>query len=154
MAAPLLQSAADPYFLSTLFMKPRSRLIIGWVAAVPVILMNLMATVFKFVPVEPGSEMEAMAMKLGTHGIEKYLGILEGIILLLFIIPRTSTVGFVLMTGYLGGALATIITHGGPLAEQLPLYVVFVFLAISGYFRNPELVSRLLKWPTVAPTQA
>jgi hypothetical protein len=88
-----------------------------------------------------------MMQKLGVGGLEHGLGVLEIIIIVLFLIPRTSTVGFILMVGYLAGALATNLTHGFTFAEAAPLYVLLLLLTISGYFRNPELVSRLMGKP-------
>ncbi len=83
--------------------------------------------------------------KLGiTPGMEHVLGVLELIIIALFLIPWTSTVGFVLITGYLGGAFATNLTHGFQSAgDIIPFIVIFALLTISGWLRNPELVTRL-----------
>lgn len=47
----------------------------------------------------------------------------------------------------IGGALATNLTHGFSNMEALPIYITFLLLMISAYFRNPELLSRLLKKP-------
>ena len=124
-------------------MNTRFSTIVGWTCALLVAALNIFATVMKFVPVAPGSEAEAMGQRIGTAGLEYPLGVLEGIITILFLIPRTSTVGFVLMVGYLGGALATNLTHGFSQMEVLPLYIVLLLLTISGIFRNPELLSRL-----------
>ncbi len=131
-------------------MSPRTGKIIGWICAIPVIAFNLFAAVMKFFPVEPGSQAEEFGRRLGTIGLERPLGVLELIIVALFIIPRTSTVGFVLMIGYMGGALATNLTHGFTHMEALPIYVIFVLLTISAWFRNPELVARLRKKPVQA----
>jgi len=62
---------------------------------------------------------------------------------LLYLIPRTSTVGFVLLVGYYGGALATNITHGVPTAEYAPILIVFVLLTLDAWLRKPELLARL-----------
>ncbi len=51
------------------------------------------------------------------------------------------------MIGYMGGALATNLTHGFTHLEALPIYISFVLLAVSAIFRNPELLSRLMKKP-------
>ena len=128
-------------------MPSRSATIIGWTCAAPVIAFNLFAAVMKFMPVAPGSEAEAMGQKLGVTGLEHALGVLEFIIIALFVVPRTSTVGFVLMIGYMGGALATNLTHGFTNMEALPIYISFVLLMISAWFRNPELIARMLKRP-------
>ncbi len=127
-------------------MKSRIGLVIGWICALLVAALNAFALVMKYVPVAPGSEAEAMLQKLGlTVNMQHVLGVVEGITLVLFLIPRTSTVGFVLMVGYMGGALATNLTHGFSNADVMPLYITFVLLTISAYFRNPELLSRLTK---------
>lgn len=125
-------------------MSPRAHRILGWVFAAPVILFSAFASVMKFVPVEAGSDAAAMMDRLGMTGMMYQIGILELIVLLLFVIPRTSTVGFVLMIGYMGGALATNLTHGFSQMEVIPLYVIFLLLTLSAWFRNPELAQRLL----------
>ena len=53
------------------------------------------------------------------------LGLLQLACLLLYLVPRTSVLGAVLWTGYLGGAVATHVRIGNPLfSHQLfPLYV-------------------------------
>lgn len=124
-------------------MQSRVGTIIGWTCAILVAAFSLFAAVMKFVPVVPGSPADEIGTRLGTHGFEYPLGVLEIIIIVLFLIPRTMTVGFVLMIGYMGGALATNLTHGFTHAEALPIYILFVLLAISAWFRNPELTARL-----------
>ena len=125
-------------------MKLRPGLIVGWICTLLIGAFNLFAAVMKFLPVAPGSQAEEFGQRLGTAGLEYPLGVLEIIIIVLFLVPRTSTVGFVLMIGYMGGALATNLTHGFSHMDALPIYILFVLLMISAYFRNPELLSRIL----------
>jgi hypothetical protein len=139
-----------PELLDRLFKRPvpvssRAGRIAGWICAGLVGLMNIFAIIMKYVPVAPGSAADTMNQQLGTTGLMHQLGVLEIIVTLLFLIPRTSTVGFVLMTGYMGGVLATNLSHGATFADASILYVLLALLTISGYFRNPELASRLLK---------
>jgi len=125
-------------------MKARMGSIIGWTCAILVSLFNLFAAVTKYIPAEPGSEMAVMAQKLGIARINHILGVMEIAIIIIFLIPRTSTVGFVLMIGYMGGAFATNLTHGFTSAgEIIPFLVIFALLTISAWFRNPELKTRL-----------
>ena len=124
-------------------MTSRTSTILVWIPTVLLSLFFLMTAVFKFVPVPPGSEMEAMMQKIGTAGMEQALGVLQLVILVLFVVPRTSTVGFVLMVGYMGGALATNLTHGFTAAEAAPIYVFFGLMMLSAWFRLPELTARL-----------
>jgi hypothetical protein len=53
------------------------------------------------------------------------IGLLEAICLLVLLIPRTSILGAVLLTGYLGGAVATHVRIGNPLASHVlfPVYI-------------------------------
>lgn len=128
-------------------MNTRFGSITGWTCAILVATFNLFTAVMKFMPVAPGSDAEAMGQRLGVTGLEHGLGVLEFIIVALFVIPRTSTVGFVLMIGYMGGALATNLTYGFSNVEALLIYIIFVLLTVSAIFRNPELLSRLMKNP-------
>ncbi|MDP1677826.1 MAG: DoxX family protein [Bacteroidota bacterium] len=68
------------------------------------------------------------------------IGIIEAICLLLYIIPRTSVLGVVLMTGYLGGAVATHIRLGNPLFSHI-LFSVYIAILLWGglYLREQRL---------------
>lgn len=85
----------------------------------------------------------AMIERLGIAGMEIPLGIAKLVIAALFLIPRTSTVGFVFMVGYIGGILATNITHGFTFAETMPIWIALLILTICGWLRHPELTARL-----------
>ncbi len=125
-------------------MNTRAGTIVGWTCAILVAAFNLFAAVMKFVPAAPGSDAAVFMDKLGiTPGLEHVLGVLEIAIVILYLVPRTSTVGFVLIIGYMGGALATNLTHGFGTMDVLPLYISFVLLAVSAIYRNPELLTRL-----------
>jgi hypothetical protein len=80
-------------------------------SALPV-LMLLFSASMKFVQTPPVAEGFAhlgypMSVALG-------LGILEIACTLLYVIPRTSVLGAILLTGYLGGATATHLRVGDP----------------------------------------
>ena len=53
------------------------------------------------------------------------IGLIEAVCLLVLLIPRTSILGAVLLTGYLGGAVATHLRIGNPLASHIlcPAYI-------------------------------
>ena len=53
------------------------------------------------------------------------LGLIEAVCLVLYLIPRTSILGAVLWTGYLGGAVATHVRLDNPLFTHMlsPIYV-------------------------------
>jgi len=56
------------------------------------------------------------------------LGIIQLVCLILYVVPRTSVLGAILWTGYLGGAIATHVRVGNPLfSHQLfPIYVALL----------------------------
>ena len=59
------------------------------------------------------------------------LGVIQIICLALYVIPRTSLLGAILWTGYLGGAVATHVRVGNPLFSHIlfPVYVAAMLWA-------------------------
>lgn len=125
-------------------MKLRLTSIVAWFCTLLVTAFMLFSAVMKFFPVVPGSDADQMMQKLGVSGMVQQLGILELIIIILYVIPRTSVVGFVLMIGYVSGALATNLTHGFTHADVLPIYILFVLMMIDAAIRKPELLARIM----------
>lgn len=121
--------------------------VIKWICLVLFSGMFAMSAVFKFTPMAPGSPEEVMTNQLGFMDIRFELGILQFLLLALFLIPRTSTVGFVMMVGYIAGILATNLTHDIPSEAVYPIYVSLILLTVIGYLRHPELTARLFKKP-------
>jgi hypothetical protein len=70
------------------------------------------------------------------------LGVLLLICTLLYLIPQTSVLGAILLTGYLGGAVATQVRAGNPLFSHV-LFPVYVGVMIWGgiFFRENRLRS-------------
>jgi hypothetical protein len=68
------------------------------------------------------------------------IGALELILLAIYLLPRTSVLGVVLWTGYLGGAIALHLRVGNPLFSHV-LFPVYVALLLWGglYFREDRL---------------
>lgn len=78
------------------------------------------------------------------------LGLIQLGCLLLLIVPRTSLVGAVLLTGYLGGAIATHVRLGNPLFTHV-LFPIYVAALVWGglYLLDPRL--RMLAGPRPRP---
>jgi hypothetical protein len=123
-------------------MSTRAGNIVGWICSGLVAALTIFSAIMEFVPMTD-PQMLAYAIKLGVIDIAYQLGVAKFILAALYLYPRTSTVGFVLMIGYYGGALATNITHGFAFAEYAMLLIVFLLMTIGAYFRNPELLTRL-----------
>lgn len=125
-------------------MSSRIGTIIGWICTILVSALTIFSGVMEFIMPMYNPEVAAMVARLGVGGMEYYLGAAKFIIAALYLYPRTSTVGFVLMVGYYGGALATNITHQFAFAEYAMLIIVLALLTIDAWFRKPELTARLL----------
>ena len=59
------------------------------------------------------------------------IGVIEAVCLVLYVVPRTSVLGAVLLTGYLGGAIATHVRLGSPLPSHT-LFPIYVALLVWG----------------------
>jgi len=70
------------------------------------------------------------------------LGIIELVCVVLYVIPRTSVFGAILLTGYLGGAIASQVRIGSPMLSTtlFPIYVA-LFLWGGLYFRDERVRS-------------
>ena len=71
-----------------------------------------------------------------------WIGIIELVCLVLYLVPSTSVLGAVLMTGYLGGAVATHVRISSPLLSHT-LFPIYVGLLLWGglYLREKRLRS-------------
>jgi hypothetical protein len=74
---------------------------------------------------------ETMAQLGWPAGYAFMIGIIELACLALYLFPRTSVLGAVLMTGLLGGAIATHIRAGSPLFSHI-LFGVYLGLFMWG----------------------
>jgi hypothetical protein len=83
---------------------------------------------------------ETMAQLGWPPGYAFMIGIIELGCLVLYLIPRTSVFGAVLMMGLLGGAIATHIRAGSPLFSHV-LFSVYLALFMWGglWLRDPRL---------------
>lgn len=72
-------------------------------------------------------------------GLARPLGILEIVCVVIYLVPRASILGAILLTGYLGGAVAINWRVGDPLFETL-FPVIFGTLVWGGiWFRDERL---------------
>jgi hypothetical protein len=113
----------------------RKQVIAGWILSGLVgIFMAGPSALGKFVD---WPDKEAMFAKMGwTIANMKPIGVLEVICAVLFLIPRTSFLGAILLTGYLGGAIATHVRIGDSFAFVVILGILmWVGLAL----RRPEI---------------
>ena len=72
------------------------------------------------------------------------LGVIELVCIVLYLIPRTSVLGAILLTGYLGGAVATNLRVGSPLFSNTLFPVYVGILAWGGLFLRDERVRAVI----------
>ena len=79
----------------------------------------------------PPPVVEASARIGVTQPTLGWIGAIELVCLALYLVPRTAVLGAVLLTGYLGGAVALHVRMGDPLATHVlsPVYVGALFWA-------------------------
>jgi len=68
------------------------------------------------------------------------IGLIELVCLVLYLVPRTSVLGALVLTGYLGGAIATHVRVGSPFPTHT-LFPIYVALMVWGglYLRESRL---------------
>jgi hypothetical protein len=108
-----------------------------------VILFLLFDGAMKLIPLEVVLETQE---RLGIPGhLARTLGILIIVCTALYAIPRTALLGAILLTGYLGGAIAIHLRAGSPLFSHL-LFGLYLGLMVWGglYLRDERLRALIL----------
>jgi len=115
---------------------PKAMFWTGWVLTILLVLLFLM-----------GSVIALTKNPQAVEGFKKYgypekslvvLGIVELVCALLYVLPMTSMLGAILLTGYLGGAVATHVRAGEPFFFPI-LFGIVVWLGL--YFRDARVRS-------------
>lgn len=101
------------------------------ISALPVLLM-LLSAALKLI--KPAPVVQGFARVGYPESLILNLGILEILCCVVYLIPRTSILGAILMTGYLGGATATNVRVGDPSFFLPVLLGMFVWGGL--YFRD------------------
>ena len=112
----------------------------GRIMSALVILFLVFDMVIKFVKPAPAPVVEAFAHLGWSLGLAPVLGIVLLVSTALYVIPITSVLGAILLTGYLGGALATHLRVGDPLFSHV-LFPTYLGVLLWGglYLREPRL---------------
>jgi len=105
-----------------------------------VILFLAFDVVFKFIKPAPAPVVETMAHVGWSLSLAPVLGILLLVSTALYAIPNTSALGAILLTGYLGGAVATHLRVGDPLFSHV-LFPTYLGVLLWGglYLRDDRL---------------
>lgn len=103
----------------------KSRLLTGRILSTLTVLFLIMDIVFKFIRPIPPQVLQSMNQLGFQTGLLTAIGILLLLCTALYVIPATSVLGAVLLTGYLGGAVSVHLRVGNPLFGYIlfPVYV-------------------------------
>ncbi|MBB4635520.1 DoxX family protein [Longimicrobium terrae] len=95
---------------------------------IPVLFLLMDGTMKLF---QPAPVVEAMEQLGFAAGLAPVLGVILLACLALYLVPRTAVLGAVLLTAYLGGAIATHVRVGNPLFSHV-LFPVYLAVMIWG----------------------
>jgi hypothetical protein len=111
----------------------------GWVLSGLVILFLLMDSIMKLLALPVVLDTGA-ALGFAGADMARILGTILILCTVLYALPATSVLGAILLTGYLGGAVATHVRAGNPLFSHVLFGVYIGVIAWAGiYLREPRL---------------
>lgn len=132
--------------------KDKTKRTLGWVMSGLLIAFMLMDAGMKLVPLQVVIDTTGGLGYPTSPGMIRGLGILALACTALYAWPRTSVLGAILLTGYMGGAVATHVRIGSPLFSHILFGVYLGLLGWGGlYLRDPR-IRALLPFRT-APAQ-
>ena len=117
----------------------KSRIVCGWILAGLLGAMFVMAGTTKLIG---GKEMAENFARYGLEGRQWLIESGELLSAIIFLIPRTSSFGVLLLSSLMGGAIVTHMEHGEMFIAQS---VILVIIWITGWLRNPELFASFTK---------
>ncbi|MBI3136221.1 MAG: DoxX family protein [Bacteroidetes bacterium] len=113
-------------------MKTKTQTIISWVLLILPSLMLLMSSAMKLTAAD---ELVKGFEAMGLGKLLQVIGVLELVSVVLLLIPKTYKIGFLLITGYLGGAMSIELAAG-----QFPMAAVLLSVIwIAVYLRNKQM---------------
>lgn len=120
-------------------MSNKSSLWVGRILSALPVLFLLLDGVMKVV--KPAFVVEATVQLGYPESVIVGLGIVLVACAILYLIPRTAVLGAILLTGYLGGAVATHVRVGGPLFSVLMPVILGAMLWGGLYLRDARVRS-------------
>jgi hypothetical protein len=117
---------------------------IGWVLSGLVIAFMLMDGGMKLPPLPITVQATAELGYPASPGLVRAIGILGLICTALYAFPRTAVLGAVLLTAYMGGAVATHVRIGSPLLSHVLFGVYLAVMLWAGLWLRDARVRALL----------
>ncbi len=113
-------------------MSNKTKNLLKWILSVLVAFQLTVSAILKF------TGFPFLVQAFTVLGLANYLavfGLAEITLAILFLYPPTMRIGFLLLTAYFGGAIATEMTHGGSIVPVVILTIIW----IAAYLRKPEI---------------
>ena len=117
---------------------------VGRAMSAIVILFLVVDGAIKLVPIPIVTETMGQLGYPETESMARLLGVLTLVCTILYAIPRTSILGAILLTGYLGGAMATHLRVGSPLVSHLLFGFYLGLLVWGGLYLRDERVRAII----------
>ncbi len=124
--------------------QPRWQTITGLVLSGLIVTFLAFDGAIKLVPIAPVTETLTALGYSADPMLARSLGIITLTCALLYAIPRTSVLGAILLTGLLGGAIATHLRVGSPVFSHLLFGVYLGLMAWGGLYLRYEAVRRMI----------
>jgi hypothetical protein len=124
---------------------PTALIWVGRVLSGLVIAFLLMDAAMKLIPVEPVIDtMQSLGFN-STDTLARGLGVLLLVCTALYVFPKTALLGALLLTGYLGGAIAIQLRSGNPLFSHILFGgYIGIFMWAGLLIRNGQIRSLLI----------
>ncbi len=116
-----------------------------WNRTIPWVLKGLLCFVFAFSIFGKLAGVERMTENMAGYGLAgqiTMIGLGELAAFLLFLVPRTTSAGVLLLSAHMGGAIVTHMQHGEPYIMQS---VVLVLVWAVGVTANPAMLGGLVR---------
>ncbi len=106
---------------------------VGWVLIVLLTLLFVSSACFKWFFADSGEDHPAaLGLSLATIRV---IGVVEVVCALIYLIPQTAVLGAILLTGYMGGAIASHLHDG---ESPIPQIVIAILVWLGCALRQPE----------------
>ena len=122
----------------------RAQRVAGMILSGLVIAFLVFDGVIKLIPLSVVTETMAGLGYSADPALARLLGIITLSCAILYAIPRTSVLGAILLTGLLGGAIATHLRVGSPIFSHLLFGVYLGVIAWGGLYLRYEAVRKMI----------
>ncbi len=120
--------------------------IAGWAMSGLVIAFMLLDGGMKLVPLDVVIKSTADLGYPPSPELARGLGMVALLCTALYAFPRTSVLGAILLTGYMGGTVASHLRVGNPLFSHMLFGVYLALLAWGGLYLRDARIRALLPW--------